>query len=191
MRHLLGALIGKPHTCPWWFCYTFDNPLRRLVHDPAAILAGLVSPGDTAVDAGCGMGFFSLGLARLVGPGGRVIAIDLQAETLRRASRRARRRGLAGVIEFRRCTPERLGLTETVDFALAFWMAHEVASLDSFFVEMRGALRAGGRLLIAEPLGHVTAARFEGTLAVARAGGFDVTPGPRVRFSRSAVCTRR
>ena len=190
MPRLLDALLGKPHTCPWWFCYTFDNPVRRLVHDPAVILAELVGPGDTVVDAGCGMGFFSLGLARLVGPGGRVLAIDLQEEMLRRAARRARRRRLADQIEFRRCTPDRLGLAETVDFVLAFWMAHEVGNQESFFTEIEGALRPGGHLLIAEPFGHVTAARFERTLEVACAAGLDVAPGPHVLFSRSAVCTR-
>jgi len=190
VKRLIHALLRKPHTCPWWFCYTFDNPVRRLVHDPAVILAGLVGPGDTVVDAGCGMGFFTLGLARLVGSRGRVIAIDLQDEVLDRAARRARRRGLADVIEFRRCTPDRLGLGETADFALAFWMAHEVRNPESFFAEIRGSLRPGGHLLIAEPLGHVTAARFERTLEVARDAGLDAAPGPRVRFSRSAICTR-
>ncbi len=57
------------NVCPWWLCPTFDNPLRRLIHNPDRILAGLVRPGEIALDLGCGMGYFSIPLARLVGPG--------------------------------------------------------------------------------------------------------------------------
>jgi len=74
---LRRALYLGPHTCPWWFGYTFDNPIRRLFHDPKAILGDYVAPGQTVVDIGCGLGYFSLALARLVGPGGRVIAVEV------------------------------------------------------------------------------------------------------------------
>ncbi len=47
--------------CPWWICYTFDNPLRRLIHDPERLLEPYVKPGMTVVDIGCGMGYFTLG----------------------------------------------------------------------------------------------------------------------------------
>ena len=64
------------HTCPWWLLFTFDNPLRRLVHNPQEILRPYVERGDTVLDVGCGMGSFTLGLAELVGKDGRVIAAD-------------------------------------------------------------------------------------------------------------------
>jgi 2-polyprenyl-3-methyl-5-hydroxy-6-metoxy-1,4-benzoquinol methylase len=70
--------LGEDHVCPWWFAYTFDNPLRRLIHPPVRIFEGLVQEGQTAVDIGCGMGYFTLGLARMVGQNGQVIAVDLQ-----------------------------------------------------------------------------------------------------------------
>src|SRR5512146_115103 len=107
------------HTCPWWFAYTFDNRLRRLLHDPAEILGGLAHAGDTVVDVGCGLGYFTIALADLVGPHGRVIAVDLQSEMLKRARRRAARRGLLERIDFHQCTPERIGLSMRVDFVLA------------------------------------------------------------------------
>ena len=65
-------------TCPWWFLFTFDNPFRRLFQDPVIILGPYLKPGDAAVDIGCGMGYFTLPLARLVGSSGYVIAVDLQ-----------------------------------------------------------------------------------------------------------------
>src|SRR5512146_1437322 len=100
------------HVCPWWLAYSFDNPLRRLLHDPARLLGPHVRPGMTALDVGCGMGHFTLGLARLVGEGGLVIAADLQERMLARTEARARRAGLAGRIRLHRCEPGALGLAD-------------------------------------------------------------------------------
>lgn len=182
---------SKPrgHTCPWWFAWTFDNPLRGLAHDPAAILHGLVRPGDTVVDVGCGLGFFTIAMAGLVGEDGRVIAVDLQPEMLARARRRAGRRGLTDRIAFHQCAPDRIGIAGPVDFVLAFWMVHEVADRHAFLREIRSLLRPGGHLLIAEPRGHVSPRLFERITAAARDAGFTVRPGPDVRFSRSLLCT--
>ncbi|NJD17795.1 MAG: methyltransferase domain-containing protein, partial [Gemmatimonadetes bacterium] len=109
------ALFRGPHTCPWWFAYTFDNPLRRLVHEPTAILGRFVRPGDRVVDVGCGLGFFTLALARLVGSEGRVVAVDVQEEMLQRTHRRAERLGLADRIALHRCAPDRLGIQGSAD----------------------------------------------------------------------------
>jgi ubiquinone/menaquinone biosynthesis C-methylase UbiE len=187
-RFLHRALVSRLHTCPWWLAYGIDNPLRRLVHDPAVLFRGLVAPGQTAVDIGCGLGFFSLGLARLVGATGQVVALDVQPEMVRRARRRAERRGLADRIEFRACEPRRLGFTGPADFALAFWMVHEVPDAGALLAEVRSFLRLGGHLLIAEPKGHVSPQRFAAMVDLARASGFEVVDRPPVRFSRSVVC---
>ena len=68
------------HICPWWLAYTFDNPLRRYFHDPHAILKPYLQEGMTAIDLGCGMGYFSRAMAKIVGETGKVIAVDLQHE---------------------------------------------------------------------------------------------------------------
>lgn len=187
-RLLHRVLFLGPHTCPWWFGYTFDNPLRRLVHDPVRILSDLVRPGDTVIDVGCGLGFFTVALARLVGPDGRVIAVDVQDQMLKRTRRRAEGKGLDSRIEFRKCLPDRLGVTGTADFVLAFWMFHEVSNPRGFLSEVRSVLSPSGHLLIAEPRGHVPASFFSATEERVRDAGFDVSPGPAVRFSRSILC---
>ena len=187
MRWLRRVLLLDRHTCPWWLAYGFDNPLRRLIHDPARILGGLVQEGQTAVDIGCGLGFFSLALARLVGSHGRVISIDVQPEMLERAGRRARRRGLHERIEFRPCEPDELGLQDRVDFALAFWMVHEVADPEAFLAEVRSALTPRGHFLLAEPKVHVPAPRFRETVELASASGFEVLGTPRISLSRAVL----
>ena len=62
--------------CPHWVGCLLLNPLRRLIHNPDQILASYVTGGMTVLDIGPGMGFFTLPLARMVGPGGKVIGVD-------------------------------------------------------------------------------------------------------------------
>ncbi len=73
--------IRQP-TCPWWFLFTFDNPFRKIYQDPFTILTPYLKNGDTAVDLGCGMGYFSIPMAELVGDRGKVVAVDLQERML-------------------------------------------------------------------------------------------------------------
>ena len=75
--------------CPHWVGWFLLNPLRRLIHNPDQILASYVSGGMTVLDIGPGMGFFTLPLAGMVGPGGQVIAVDIQADMLSALQRRA------------------------------------------------------------------------------------------------------
>jgi ubiquinone/menaquinone biosynthesis C-methylase UbiE len=185
---LLRALHRSGHTCPWWFAYTFDNALRGLVHRPTEILGGLVQRGDTVVDVGSGLGFFTLAMAEMVGPEGKVISVDVQEQMLVRSRRRAERRGLADRIEFRHATHNGMGLSAAADFVLAFWMVHEVRDRMGFLAEVRSILRPTGHFLIAEPKGHVSPMLFARITDVARDAGFLVKEGRDVRFSRSILC---
>lgn len=125
--------FNKKHVCPWWLCFTFDNPLRRIFHDPVTILGSYVRRGDTAVDIGPGMGFFTIPLAKLVGPAGKVIAVDIQPRMLSALAARAQKHGVAAIIRTHLAEPDSLALREKADFILAFWMAHEVPDLKKFF----------------------------------------------------------
>ena len=178
------------HVCPWWIGYLLASPLRRLVERPETLLTPLVEPGMTAVDIGSAMGFFSLPLARLVGPEGRVVCVDVQQRMLTRLQKRARRKGLGDVIETRLCTQDSLGLdglAGRVDIALAFYVVHETAFPARFLGECRSVLRPGGHLLVAEPRGHVTVEEFERTLEMAREAGFEVRDGHGPRRAHAAL----
>ena len=179
--------LGEEHVCPWWFAYAFDNPVRWLIHRPERIFDGLVSEGQTVIDIGCGLGYFSLGLARMVGKSGRVIAVDLQEEMLERTRQRAARAGLADRIELRQARAERMGIAEKVSFALAFWMAHEVPDKAAFFREVLDILRLDAHFLLVEPKIHVSASQFDRTVEVAAMAGLKRCRTPRIGASRAAL----
>ena len=104
----------------------------------------------TTMDFGCGMGMFSIAMAQLVGRKGRVIAVDLQQEMLDVLQKRATKAGVLDRIRTHRCEPNSIGLDEPVDFALAFYSAHEVPDLRRLLGEVHSNLRPQGRLLVVE-----------------------------------------
>src|SRR5512141_824472 len=124
--------------CPWWLGYALVNPLRKLFQDPASILAPHVAEGMTVLEPGPGMGFFTLELARRVGPKGRVAAVDIQPKMLAVLERRAAKAGLGERVEVRLAPADSLGVADLagkVDFVLAFAMVHEMPSASAFFRE--------------------------------------------------------
>jgi SAM-dependent methyltransferase len=166
-----------------------SSPLRRLFYSPKRLLGPLVSAGDTAVDLGCGPGYYTLPLARMVGEKGRVIAVDVQQEMLSAMTARAKEAGLAARIEPHLSRGDSIGVTGPVDFALAFWVLHEAPDQGKFLQQAHDMLRPGGRLLLVEPLGHVTRARFTVVLSMAAGVGLELVRRPHVTFSRAALLT--
>ncbi|MGE5235423.1 MAG: class I SAM-dependent methyltransferase [Acidobacteriota bacterium] len=179
--------------CPWWLGYALINPLRRWREDPVALLGPHVREGMVVLEPGCGMGYFTVPLARMVGPGGRVIAVDLQERMLAGLMRRARKAGVSARVEPRRAAADRLGiddLADKVDLALALHMVHEVPDRRAFFAEVARALRPGGTMLVIEPKGHVTTDEFETTLAAAAQASLAPVERPASRTGRAALLRR-
>ena len=161
------------HVCPWWLGYALVSPLRRLVENPERTLGPHVQPGMRALEVGCGMGFFTLPLARLVGERGRVISLDVQPRMLAALARRARRAGLEERIETRLCGAESLGLAGddgTIDLAVLIHVLHEMPDAATALGEVRAALAPAGRVLLIEPPGHVSRADFERQIQAAGVG---------------------
>lgn len=160
--------------CPPWKGYLLLNPLRKLLENPNKILGQFVQEGMTVLEPGCGMGYFTLTLARLVGPEGRVVAVDIQPKMLSTLERRARKAGLLSRIEIRQARADMLDvedLTGEVDFAGALHLVHEVPNQSTFFAEIWETLKPGSKLLIIEPKGHVSQDQFEQSVAAAESIG--------------------
>lgn len=179
----------KHYVCPWRAGPILATSLRKLIHDPQRILSPYLSKGMTAMDIGCGMGFFTLPMAGIAGESGMVIAVDLQPQMLDGLKGNAARAGVENITPHL-CAPDSLRVeawNSSVDFALLFWMLHEVPDPDRLLREVCAALRPGGKLLFAEPIVHVSAERFQSGLNVITDSGFDVVSRPKIAISRTAV----
>jgi ubiquinone/menaquinone biosynthesis C-methylase UbiE len=182
--------MNNCQVCPWWLGYFLVNPLRLLWHNPEKILQSHITEGMLVLDIGAGMGFFTLPMARLVGKTGRVVAVDLQEKMLQSLRKRAASKGLINRIETRKCSShslEIIGYGEQIDFALAFAMVHEVPDSHNLLQELFAALKKDGRLLIAEPKGHVSTEKFAQTIKDAEACGFTILEYPQISRSLSVL----
>ncbi len=177
----------KHRICPVERAGVLDFGFRRLLQNPGKMLGPYIREGMTALDLGCGPGFFTLEMARRVGDSGKVIAADLQEGMLDRLKAKIKNTALASRIRFHRCLPDRIGLAEKCDFVLVFYMLHEVPDQARFLAEIRSMLKPGGRVLLAEPKWHVTHKEFLYAIAVMEQAGFMVPERPEIRFSRTVV----
>ena len=179
------------HICPVERAGSLDNRVRHWLQDPWKILRPWVDDGMTAVDLGCGPGFFTLPMAQLVGGSGRVIAADLQEGMLDKVREKIRGTEVEPRVELLACGEKSVGLTDPVDFVLAFYMVHEVPDQSALFVELEAALNPHGRILVVEPPFHVSRAKFERMVGLAMKAGLQEADRPRVRFSKSVVLQKR
>jgi ubiquinone/menaquinone biosynthesis C-methylase UbiE len=173
--------------CPWWFCFTFDNFLRRRLQNPTRIVSPYIKEGFKVLDVGPGMGYFTIPMAKLVGESGKVIAADLQKPMLNAIHRRAVKDGVQDRIILHQAKQDEIGVSEQVDFSLAFWMVHEVPDRKRFLAQIAAMLKPGGMLLLAEPKWHVSKSKFAATLDSAREAGFKVVEEPRIFISNAAL----
>jgi ubiquinone/menaquinone biosynthesis C-methylase UbiE len=188
MNDPMSAVPAKSrHVCPWWCCFTFDNFLRKSFHDPRKIVGAYIKNGDTVVDVGPGMGYFTIPLATMVGESGTVIAADLQPQMLSRLRKRAVKAGVEKRIVFHQSRAGDLGLACRADFILAFWMVHEVLDQKMFLRQIKSILKPSGVFLLCEPVFHVSGSMFDATIEAAKEAGFIVTEMPDIFVSRAAL----
>src|SRR5215813_15028219 len=96
-----------------------ERPDREATQQPEKVLDALnIAPGSTVADIGAGTGYFSIRLAKRVGPQGRVLATDIQPQMLALLDEN-RRAAASGNIEPILCTPTDAKLPEgQLDLAL-------------------------------------------------------------------------
>lgn len=101
--------------------FVLDNLCRRLFQPPGRFLSRYLRPGDRVADLGCGPGYFTLPMTRLVGDRGRVFAVDLDPTAIDRVRRRAARLPAGGVVDARVASAAAIDHIESgsIDFVLA------------------------------------------------------------------------
>jgi ubiquinone/menaquinone biosynthesis C-methylase UbiE len=186
--------ILKEHVCPWWLGYLLISPLRRFFHDPDTLVKPYVKEGMTVLDIGCGMGFFSLPVARMVGASGRVVCVDLQDKMIKGLVKRAKKAALLDRIDARVCGGNHLSIEDmggAVDFALTFALIHEVPDKERLLAEIAGAMKQHRKILIGEPKGHVSKDDFDKTVSIARDAGFEAVDHPKIPRTHAIVMRKK
>ena len=180
----------KNRVCPVALVGGLDNRIRRWLQSPRKILGPHIKEGMTVLDVGCGPGFFSVELAQMVGKSGRVIASDLQEGMLRKLREKIQGTELEERITLHKCEKDKLGLSERIDFVLAFYMVHEIPNQEEFFNEIKSILKLNGQVFIVEPPFHTSKTAFEGTIRKAQATGFIAVDRPKI-FPNKAVILQK
>ena len=192
MTETLSAESQRNRVCPVELADSLDSRVRRWIQNPMRILAPYVREGMTVLDVGCGPGFFSIELAKIVGNEGRVIAVDLQEGMLDKLRKKIEGSALEERIQLVKCEQNNLNVSGNVDFILTFYMVHEVPDKEKLFKQLADLLDDRGQFLIVEPkLFHVSRGEFQTTLSIAEHHGFEINRGPHLLASWCAVLRKK
>jgi predicted methyltransferase len=123
-----------------------------------------VRPGGTVADIGAGDGFFTIRLADVVGPAGRVFAVDIRDEALERLRRRLREEPRANVTVVKGLTTDPRLPAASLDAALIVNAYHEMSEHQAMLSAIRTALKPTGRLVIVDPITDARRAAARGAL---------------------------
>jgi len=179
----------KQKICPVEIAGGLDNFFRKSLQNPQKLLNQYISEGMTVLDLGCGPGFFSIEIAKMLCDSGKVIAADLQEGMLEKVNQKIKGTELEQRIAIHKCEYNKIGVTENVDFVLAFYMIHEVSNQDKLFGELKSILKPNGKIYIIEPKFHVSKKSFEDMINRIKNIGFEIIDRPKVFFSRTVLLT--
>jgi ubiquinone/menaquinone biosynthesis C-methylase UbiE len=160
---------------------TVLNPVRRLFEHPQRHVEPYVTNGQVAADLGCGSGYYTLALAEVVGPEGRVYVVDLNEEAIQELEMKAEKRGYHN-IEAHASSASDLSFIKdgSIDFVLANGLLcsmpdHRQAAVTEIKRILKPAGQAYLSLGLPPPIGHVRRAEWKMILEgfrVERRGGF-------------------
>ena len=113
---------------------------------------GQLQPGERVVDVGSGAGIDSLIAAKMVGPNGQVIGVDMTPAMLQKARKRATEAGL-GNVKFRKGLAESLPVPDRwADVIISNGVLNLVPDKLAALQEMARVLKPTGRLQIGDIL---------------------------------------
>jgi len=148
-RHYLGREIAQTmhYTgAPW-----LVRESRQREEDCRMLLEALqLEPGQTVCDLGCGNGFYTLELARRVGPEGIVYAVDIQPEMLRLLVARARQAKLFNIRPVLGTVIDPRLPAGAVDLVFCVDVYHEFSHPELMLARIRESLRPAGQIVLAE-----------------------------------------
>ena len=141
--------------------------------------------GDKILDLGPGMGYFTFPIGRMVGKHGIVYAADIQNQMLLHIEKRIIKEKWKNIRTY--LIKDKIRINEKVDFVLMFWMLHEIKNIEIVIDNLKEILNQNGKILIVEPIIHVTKKDFTNEIDIMIKNGFKIIKYPKINLSRSVL----
>ena len=148
-RSYLGRVLAQPmsHLGASWLV----RPERDDEENASESFQQLkMTEGMTVCDLGCGNGYWTLPMARKVGGKGKVIAVDIQPEMLRKLRARAEKQGIEDIVLVRGDVDDPQLPTNEVDILLMVDVYHEFSHPESMLWGIRRSLTDTGVVALLE-----------------------------------------
>jgi ubiquinone/menaquinone biosynthesis C-methylase UbiE len=128
-----------------------ERPEREAEEEPSRAIEALgLRPGMTVADIGAGSGYYTVRMARRVGPDGKVYATDIQMGMLSLLQRRAKQEQIQNIVPVLGAVDDPKLPLGALDLALMVDVYHELSAPQVFVRRLREALKPGGRLVLIE-----------------------------------------
>jgi ubiquinone/menaquinone biosynthesis C-methylase UbiE len=144
------ALLPCPAEFDW--LVEIENPLARATRSDQIVRQLAPRPCARVMDIGCGPGRVTMPLARAVGPGGEVIALDVQAKMLAKVAEKAKKEGIGNVRLMQSDVRSAHIDHGSLDAAVMVMALGEIPEAPGVFPFVFSALKPGGSLLVAESI---------------------------------------
>lgn len=138
--------------CPSWLSWfvELENPFLKNNRSTTIIQQLDVQPGMKVTDIGCGPGRVTIPLAEVIGPSGRVTAVDIQQNMLLKVKNKAKAKGLQNIVFLRANISEANLEPDEMDRAVMVNVLGEVPDKEAALKEVFNTLKPGGMLCITE-----------------------------------------
>ena len=128
-----------------------DNPERRKIMPPEITLEKLhLLKDDIVADVGCGIGYFSIPAAVIIGEKGKVYAMDISDEILKEVQENANENNIANIEIVKTLENSLIVADESVTYAFICNVLHETENMGSFLKEVNRILVSEGKVAIIE-----------------------------------------
>lgn len=145
----LARMLGYANE---WLDHIPDGAIASFAGTGNPFSLGPISRGEHVVDVGCGAGIDSLIAARMVGPTGRVIGVDMTPAMLEKARHNATEAGITNV-EFRHALAEALSIPDGwADVVISNGVLNLLPDKEAGLQEIARVLKPGGRLQVGDIL---------------------------------------
>ncbi len=169
------AVRRRALPCPEWLIPLLENPYMESFAGSSLLLdRASVQRGMNVLDVGCGPGRLAIPAAERVGPSGRVLAMDIQQNMLRRVEERMRKHGVTNIQLVHAGAGEGSLEQQAFDRAFLVTVLGEIPSRAEALREIHAALKEGGILSITEVLPDPHYQRQASVRALAEGVGFAV-----------------